>query len=241
MDYEIISESEYESLPEDAEDKFVALEAICRRNMNQMMSEDSSGNFDSSIRLQYMATVSAAAQELGVGEFEFPAYNSDFNYPQFADFSLKANGLVTRLRLRKAARNNAVSVRLASKTRGRIEQQVHILRTIVNEAEMPAEQRASVLRKLDELSLELSQTRVSFAKIMTILAFVSVGITQTTGFLADAPQAIVTITSLLGADKEAEDAETRRLGPPPKPKALPSPAPRPSPPPPSALDDEIPF
>jgi uncharacterized protein (UPF0147 family) len=241
MDYEIISESEYETLPEDAEDKFVALEAICRRNMNRMMSENSSGNFDNSVRLQYMATVSAAAQELGVGEFEFPSYNSDFNYPQFVDFSLKANALVTQLRLRKVSKSNALSVRLASKTRGRIEQQVQILRTIINEAEMPGDQRASLLKKLDELSLELSQNRVSFAKIMMILAFVSVGVTQATGFLADAPQAIVTITSLLGADKEAEDAETRRLGPPPKQKALPSPPPRPSSASPSALDDEIPF
>jgi hypothetical protein len=97
MEFEIISETEYESLPEDPEEKFVALESICRRNMNRMINDDTSGNFDNLIRLQYMATVSAAADELGVEEFEFPTYNSDFDYPRFADFSLKANGLVTRL------------------------------------------------------------------------------------------------------------------------------------------------
>jgi hypothetical protein len=105
---------------------------------------------------------------------------------------------------------------------------------------MPSEQRNALLRKLDELSVELSQTRVSFGKVMAILAFVSIGVTQAAGFLADAPLAIVTISSLIGADKEAEDAEARRLGPPPTPRALPSPPPRPSPRQ-SIIDDEIPF
>jgi uncharacterized protein (UPF0147 family) len=240
MDFEIISEAEYEALPDDPEEKFIALEAVCRRNMNGMMSEDTSGNFDNMIRLQYMATVSAAAQELGIQELEFPTFEHDFDYPRFANFSLKANGLVTRLRLRKTTKNNAVSVRLANKTRGRIEQQIQTLRGIINEADMPEEQRTAMLRKLDELSVELSQPRISFSKVMAILAFVSVGVSGVTGFLADAPQAITTIASLIGADKIAEDAEARRLGPPPTPKALPAPPSRIAPPP-SALDDEIPF
>lgn len=239
MSYEIISESEYASLPEGDEEKFIALEGICRQNMNRMVNEETSANFDTSVRLHYMATVSAAAQELGFGEFEFPEYSGNFDYHEFENFSLKVKGLVTRLRLRKGANINSASVRLASKTRGRIEQQVHILRTIVREAEMPAEQRASVLGKLDELSLELSQQRVSFAKVMTALALVSVGVMQAAGFLADAPLAIATITSLLGTDKKAEDEEAQRLGPPPRPKALPAPQPLLSQS--SALDDEIPF
>ena len=169
MEYELISEAEYELLPDNPEEKFVALEAICRRNMNSMMSDGTSGHFDNLVRLQYMATVAAAAEELGVGEFYFPSYNNDFDYAAFADFSLKACALATRLSLRRSGRNRSASVRLASKTRGRIEQQIQTLRVIISQAEMPGDQRAALLRKLDELSVELSQARVSFGKVMAIL------------------------------------------------------------------------
>jgi hypothetical protein len=104
---------------------------------------------------------------------------------------------------------------------------------------MSEDLRRKLLAKLDELSVELSQTRVSFAKVMAILAIVGVGVTQTTGFLADAPEAITAIASLLGADKVAEEAEARRLGPPPRPRSLPAPPSGTSPP--SPLDEEIPF
>jgi hypothetical protein len=72
---------------------------------------------------------------------------------------------------------------------------------------------------------------------MAVLAVIGVGLTQTTGLFADAPEAIATIASLLGADKEAENAEVLRLGPPPRPRGLPSPAKAAS----DAIDDEIPF
>lgn len=39
MDYELISAEEFDKLPEDDEQCFVAFEAICHRNMTQMMEE----------------------------------------------------------------------------------------------------------------------------------------------------------------------------------------------------------
>jgi hypothetical protein len=39
MDYELISAEEFDKLPEDDEQCFVEFEAICHRNMTQMMEE----------------------------------------------------------------------------------------------------------------------------------------------------------------------------------------------------------
>ncbi|RUU29509.1 hypothetical protein [Mesorhizobium sp. M6A.T.Ce.TU.016.01.1.1] len=243
MNYEVISAQEFATLPDDPEEKFVALEEICRRNMNVMINDDSNANFDRLISTQYMTVIAAAAQEFGIEGLEYP-YNMENPWQELGNFMLKAGGITTRFRLRASRRNPDTSVRLASKTRGRIEQQIQKLRNIVQESDLSTDHQKALLRKLDELSVELSQPRLSFAKVMAILAVVSVGVTGATGFLAEAPQAIVTITSLIGGDKEAEDAEDARLGPPPAQRALPSP-PQKLPSPErfgrSNVDDEIPF
>lgn len=244
MDFELISASDFETLPDDPEERFVRVEEICRRNMNAMINEDTNNNFDGIIRTQYMNVIAAAAHELGIDGLDYP-YNMHNPLQELGNFMLKANGITTRFRLRASSRKPETSVRLASKTRGRIEQQIQRLRTIIAESDLSADRQKALQRKLDELSVELSQPRLSFGKVMGIIAIVSAGIGGTTGFLADAPDAIAAITSLIGADKEAEDAETQRLGTAATPRALPAPPQRLPPPRPErfngALDEEIPF
>lgn len=242
---ELISAEDYASLPEEPDAKFVAFEEICRRNMNHLIHDDSHPSFDIMVRQQYMAQISAAAEECGVKGLNYP-WGADDMLQAAENFMLTASGIVTRFRLRNSGKPDAYSVRLASKTRGRIEQQIAKLRDLITNGDLPDDRRKKLMRKLDELSVELSQPRVSFGKVLAVLAAVGAGLVGTAGLLADAPHAIATITSLLGADKEAEEAEISRLGPPPVPKALP-PVPRALPAPRQGygriddLDDEIPF
>ena len=58
MDYELISAEEYDNLPHDDEQCFVEFEAICRRNMTEIIDEKG-GNVSRLIQAQYMAAVSA--------------------------------------------------------------------------------------------------------------------------------------------------------------------------------------
>lgn len=246
---ELVSPEDYAYLPSDLVGRFVAFEEICRRNLNQAITNETPAHFDQMIRLEYMTLISAAAEECGVEGFDFP-WHLDQPQEAFQTFLLKAAGVATRFRLRGAGKLDTHSVRLASKTRGRIEQQIAKLRDIIINSELPEGQRKGLLNKLNELSVELSQPRVQYGKVMAVLAVVCATLGGTTSFLAEAPSAVATITSLLGADKIAEDAETERLGPPPTPKALP-PKPRALPAPDFGLppqqkgrrelDDEIPF
>lgn len=217
---ELISAEDYNSLPDDPEAKFVAFEEICRRNMNNFIHNESDPGFYMMVRQQYMMHVSTAAEECGVSGLAYPWRPDDFSQA-VEDFLLTASGVATRFRLRNSGKLDALSVRLASKTRGRIEQQIAKLRDLIADSDLPGGHREKLLRKLDELSVELSQPRVSFGKVLAVLAAVGAGLAAGTSLLADAPAAIATITSLLGADKEAEEAEISRLGPPPVPKALP--------------------
>ncbi|MGR9449291.1 hypothetical protein [Rhizobium leguminosarum] len=236
MDYDLITDDEYDSLPEDAQQKFAALEAICRRSMNRLISDQTPRHFDELIRMQYMITVAAAAAELGVEGVTFPGH-LDNPADGLQYFLVDVSAATTRIRLRNSA-SLAYSVRLSARTRGRIELQIRKLRDVIDGSELPADKRDRLLAKLNELAAELDHTRVSFSKLMSLLAALSVGLAGTTSFLADAPNALTTITSLVGADKEAEEAEARRLGAPPVQKALPAPTTTSQE---NALDDDIPF
>jgi uncharacterized protein (UPF0147 family) len=247
MGLELITADDYASLPAPPEARFAAFEEICRRSMDRLINDQSSPGFDTQVRQQYMAHVAAAAEEYGIDGLKYP-WGDDMDEQAAQSFILQAAGIVTRFRLRSSGEPSKYSVRLASKTRGKIEQQISKLRDLVAESDFPDDLRKKLLRKLDELSVELSQPRVSFAKVFAVLGVVCAALGGTTAFLADAPQAVATITALLGADKVAEDAEIVRLGPLPRPKSLPSvPRALPSPVPDFGqrkrddLDDEIPF
>lgn len=246
---ELVSSEDYASLPSDLAERFVAFEGICRRNLNQFITQETPAHFDQMIRMEYMTLVSAAAEECGVEGFDFP-WHLEQPYEGFQNFLLRATGVTARVRLRGAGKLDAYSVHLANKTRGRIEQQIAKLRDIITNSDLPERQRSGLLDKLNELSVELSQPRVQYGKVMAVLAVVCATLGGTTSFLAEAPNAVATITRLLGEDKVAEEAEAARLGPPPTPKALP-PKPRALPAPDEfglppqkgrrELDDEIPF
>jgi hypothetical protein len=241
MTFDLIAPDEYDELPDDPEPRFAALEAICRRSMYAMISEDTTPDFDRTVRMQYMATLAAAADELGINGINYPEHFSDPS-EGFEAFSLAASGMVTRIRLRHSS-NQSSSVRLSARTRALIELQLRTLRETIEQAGMPEGKRAELLRRLDGLESELMKSRVRFGVFFAGLAFISFGVSEGTSFLANAPEAIATITSLLGKDSVAEKEERERLGGGvPRPIALP---PHPSTPnrkkDQEMSDDDIPF
>ena len=70
MNYELVSAADYENLPIDPQACFAALDDICQRNMNCMINENSSNDFDTAVRMQYMATMAGYARECAIAEVE---------------------------------------------------------------------------------------------------------------------------------------------------------------------------
>jgi len=223
MHYNLVSPEDYEGLPEDDELKFVALEGICRRNLNDMLSGDTHENFETLIRLQYMYTINAMADELGIRGISINV-NSQKAADQFERFMLDVIGIITKIRLRSRRDGDPNSVRLSTKTRALIQREIDKLRGIIEGADLAASKREALLKKLDELASEIDKNRVGFGKALAVMAFIMAGGASATSFLADAPNAVATITKLLGLDKAAEDAEKERLGGPAPQRALPAPA-----------------
>lgn len=222
MNPELITEDQYEALPAEPMKRFLALEDICRTKMLQAITHETSSDYDEIIRLQYMMTVASAAETLGINGISYPKEHTSPS-SQLNSFFAQVTKLTTRLRLLSSGHGDAYSVQLANRTRGKITIQVNKLRDIIEKSDLPDERKNALFRKLDEFITELEQPRFSFSKAMAILAYIGLGVATTTSFLADAPDAIATITKLIGEDKAAETAEVTRLGDQPKLKALPRP------------------
>lgn len=243
MRYELMSDADYEGLPEEADRKFIAIEAICRRNLNRFIGEEDRNEFDDLLRSQYMMMVASAAGELGIEGIQYP-HHADRPAYELDRFMVQVTAVVTRARLRSSKARSG-SVQVAAKTRVQLEVQIRRLRAIIEAGDLSPEKRQALLAKLEQLADEVAKTRLNLTKAMMLLAYVSMGVASGTSFLADAPEAITTISSLIGIDQQAEEDERQRIGAPPPQKALPAPTPRnPSTAPafePGALDEDIPF
>ncbi|KQQ90983.1 hypothetical protein [Aureimonas sp. Leaf324] len=223
MDEELVTEEDFASLPHESGPRFLALESIARRRLNAIVSQSGSEYYDAMIRMQYMSTVASAAEALGIDGIEYP-YNADNPDREIGNFFLAVNRVTTRMRLTSVS-SQALSVRLSARTRHAIGLQIEQLRSAIESAkDLKPDRRDILLKKVDELVAEMNEQRVGFGKTMAVLAVLTFNLTASgTSTLADAPGAIQTITNitrLLGKDKQAEDDEIERLGPPPKPLAI---------------------
>jgi hypothetical protein len=244
--YDLVSPADYDHLPIDPEECFVALDDICQRNMNRMLDEHSSGDFDAAVRTQYVTTITAFAQECGISEI-VAAQPTRYDYEEFGNFALAVKGAVARIRFRNRASTRNSSVLLAQNTKTKIEHYIGRLKDVIESSDLPVERRQALCQKLEELRAELAAPRLSFVKTFTVLSLILAGLASATTVLADGPAAITHIMQLIGQDRETEEAAAQRLAPPRK--ALPAPNPTtPSPArkaptwePAGNLDDEIPF
>ena len=246
MNYELITAEEYDALPEDDDQKFVAIEQICRRSMTQMIDENTRGEFDNLVRMQYMTTVAAArTRRTGKSAVSNTLTTRSTQLKEINNFLLRASGVVTRIRLRSGRQSQAYSVRLGRRTRARIEIEIQKLRGFVKDGELPESKRKALLAKLDEFMVELeSENRLSFAKTMAILSSFSVAIAGVTAFLAETPDAIQTTYDAHRFRMRSRKSE-KLSGLVPPLIALPPPDPprvtRPQPAFDSDLDDDVPF
>ena len=245
MSYELISDEEYASLPDEDDRCFVEFESICRRNMTRMIGEDTSNELDRVVREQYMAAVSAVAEACQIPNVAYdPDGPNNFN-EAFGRFSLAVQGEVARIPIPRGMRR-PYSVLLTGSTRTKIEHYISRIRDTVAGSDLDPDRKKRLQGRLDQLAAELGSPRLSFAKTMGLLAAVLAGIGSSVTIAADGQSAVAHIIQLIGHDKETEDAAAQRLTPPPK--ALPAPpvkapAARQQPRWDAAaeIDDEIPF
>lgn len=230
MQYELVSDEQFTSFPTEPTEKWLALEATCRRSLNELVTQSRDASADNLLRLQYMNMVASAAEELGILGLDVPTVEGNFEH-----FLMAVTRVSTRLRLKSSGRNHAFSVAMPRTTKAKLFTQIERLRKLVVDSEVTESQKKKLGEKLDELEAIIVAPRTDYAKLMAVVASIAFGLGGTTAFLADAPDAIATITAMVGEAKELEENEHRLLQAEKEPLQLQDL--RNS----TSIDDEIPF
>ena len=219
MDYELIPDSIYDDLPDDPHDKFVVLAKTAHANVSRLVNDDSSGHFVEEVRLQFVETVRAIAEALGIPGLPAPSEMSNLNsYEEYRLFSTRLAGLLAKSRLQSSNVARPYSVQLGKVNKAKIRQEAEQLRIFIENSDLEVKRKEAVLSHLDRLLKELEKKRLSFAKVATIAAAIATTINQSASAVTTFPEVrevIGTILSKIGEDKEKEDAERERLAPPP--------------------------
>lgn len=214
MAYELISEEEYASLPDDDEECFVRFESICQRNMHRMIDENSGSDFYQSVREQYMSAVAAVAAECRIPNIVLKLDQKAEFHDIFSRFSVVVQGEVARIRIRGRGARHPYSVQLAPNTRTKIDYYIFRIRHAIDTSDLSGERKRAMGEKLDELVAELRNPRLGFAKTMAVLSAMLMGLAGATTIGAEGPAAVNNIMKLLAVDKDSEDAARLRLAAP---------------------------
>jgi hypothetical protein len=222
MDYDLISDADYDTLPPEPEKRFAAIERICRKNMMALISTETSEGYDSLLRTLYMTIVTATAEELGIDGIRYIDHMNSLE-DDLREFMRIATGVAAKIRLRNSSGRDALSVRLGNRTKALIENELTKLKASVVESSLSEDKKVRLLGKIEEFRTELHKERLRFGISLAVLASIGAIVGGTTAFLAEAPAAIATITHLIGVDKDKEDAEMLRLDGPPEAKRIAAP------------------
>lgn len=231
MRYQLISDDDYASLPADPEMKWLALEAKCMSTLNELVSENSNAVADDLLRLQYMNTVHAAAEALGIVDIDVPPDSVE----NFGYFLMNVTKVSTKLRLKTSTSRSAFSVEIGRPTKGRLLGEIDRLWRMIEQSDLDRETKQKLKEELAELEQIIVAPRSDFARIMAILGFVGMFVAGTTSTLADGPAAIATITAIIGEEKAEEERTTLMIDSVKSPLQLEDKRKNPS------TDDEPPF
>lgn len=259
---QLVSDDDYNDLPEDDEQCFASFAIKIRASMTEKLDHDRRSNeYSQAIMSQYMAAVYSVAIECGINTLPSPQSNSVSNlYEVFNLFEIAVQAEVARIRIRGRRSLGATSVQMLDNTKTIICHHVSRLRDAVTAADLPSDRKKVLNSKLDEMIEILEKRRLNLGKAMLALGYVVAGLAGSTTVASEGPAALIHIQSAItailkevGADKMSEDSATMRLVP--SPKALPAPLPSPITPVAAArvgaptwdtpvdsdLDDDIPF
>ncbi len=223
--------SDFESLPDDPAQRWLKLRDLVEGRLGNMF-DTREGAIDSDL-IEYWSILASAAEELKVGKLR-PVSHGNLR-EDFSIFRSEVTDLATRLSLRTSTSSRSLSVAISRPTRTKIQVQIDRLRKLVAESELDPNRKTRLASKLDELQLLVVAPRTDFGKVMLVLATIGAVIAATTSFLADAPDAIGTITILMGEEKEAEEEEQKALQAEPETLRIEDKRSK------SENDDEIPF
>ncbi len=191
-------------LPLEPEARWLQLRDLVEKRFFERF-DMTNGDFETYEFLEFVQILSAAAEELGVGELlqiSPGKIREDFDL-----FRASVAALATRLSLRLGSQNSANFVALQRPTRKKVLSEIENLRAMIRSSELSETQKNKAGKQIDQLQTMVISERTDIARVGSILAIIGGIAVGTTSLLADLPPAIGTISALIGRDKLEEESE----------------------------------
>jgi hypothetical protein len=199
----LVSATDFKSLPLEPISRWLDLRDLLEKRLD--FATDTMQGVSDEHLLEYCDVLVSAAEELKLGAFS--SYSTGNIRDHYVGIRSEIVKLATKLSLRASDSNAAFSVALRRDSRAKILAQVKKLRTLVSESDLAESKKKALFDKLDELNSLTTSPRTDFAKLMQVLAYLALGLGGTTAFLADAPDALATISAVVAEAKEDEEEE----------------------------------
>ncbi|QIE41379.1 hypothetical protein G5B39_05060 [Rhodobacteraceae bacterium SC52] len=206
----LLRSTDFRNLPSEPKARWLGLRDLVESRLRDV-EDMRNGNAIEDI-IEYARVLSTAAKELEVGDLN--PLHASYSQDEYQQFRGEVAGLATTLSLQVSETFSVISVALERPTKERIFSQIERLRSAVDQSDLDDRAKRRAHAKLDELHKEILAPRTDFAKVLSVLAYISGGIGGATSFLAAAPGAIETVTALIGAEKEAEEVKLLEVSAP---------------------------
>ncbi len=197
----LVSSSDYDELPLEPTQRWLKLRDLVESRLASA-TDHQNGPAEEDL-IEYCTILVSAAKSLGLADMDDVSVgeiNQNFKYVR-----AQIIGLATKLSVGMIPARAAYSVSLSAPNKVKIIREIERLRGVVENSDLYEKQKRKLQAKLDELNAIVVSNRVDYAKLMAIIAYFSAGVVNSTAFLSDAPNAIATITSIVGMAKEEEE------------------------------------
>ena len=221
MNYEFLTEDDYDFLPEEPSRRWVSVERKARQKLASIEAEyDESVSLDT-LRTEYMAIVASAAEELGVEGVRFP-YSENINDAYFA-FVRDVRIASTKIMLRESGKKDPTTVGVSNAGKEVVRSQIRILEREIRRSGLAKTEVEELLGICRTLERELDRPRIRIGYAIRLLGKIGGAYALGATAIVATPQAIGVITSVLGAEKSAEIDSVPALSYPDRLLALPPP------------------
>lgn len=237
-----ISDEEIAALPDEAEQRFVALEAIVRQRYEEACVR--LGDNESAVPLQrrYMSIVLPAAKHYGIealSSWEQPPAGADWQL--YDAFIADVDYAITALRLKNIERRGAHSVALDADAKTKLRQMLNHIRETVDKLDISVAKKEALYKRINALQDEIDRDRTRYEAFAALFIEAADDAGEAAKRLEPVVRLIERVGAAIGVAKRSEVSQPK-LPPRKEPKRI-------EPPKPNgkkngfdkALDDEIPF
>ncbi|RGP35360.1 hypothetical protein [Pseudotabrizicola alkalilacus] len=204
----LVASTDFDTLPLEPTKRWLSLYDFVEKRLNE--TTDPREGISDSDMIEYCTILVSAAEALDLGE-KFESFSIANVRDDFPLVRAQFISLATKLSMKNSTANAAYSVSIPRASKVKLFAQIERLRELVKSADFSPAQKKKLYAKLDELHGIVVAPRTDYAKLMAVVAYIAAGLGGTTAFLADAPEALATITAFVGEAKEQEEEEQRLL------------------------------